>query len=87
MMPYTNVDVFREKGPKKSLGATEFDEKMGQKNHSSLFVLSFNSKLSQFDNNINLNLNLNYKCLSPPWRKPIWFLIFGEARGHSELAG
>jgi hypothetical protein len=35
MMPYTNVDIFREKGgskfSKKSLGATEFYRKMGQK--------------------------------------------------------
>jgi hypothetical protein len=39
-----------------------------------------------FDKNINLNLNLNHKCLSPTWRKSIWFLICGEARGHSKLA-
>jgi hypothetical protein len=39
-----------------------------------------------FDKNINLNLNLNYKCLSPAWRKSIWLLICGEARGHSKLA-
>jgi hypothetical protein len=35
MVPYTNVDIFREKGAqsfsKKNLGATEFDRKMGQK--------------------------------------------------------
>jgi hypothetical protein len=41
MMPYTNVDIFREKGLKvfqKSLGATEFyGKKMAQKKHSSLF--------------------------------------------------
>jgi hypothetical protein len=40
-MPYTNVDIFREKGAKiffkKRLGATEFYEKMGKKNHSRLF--------------------------------------------------
>jgi hypothetical protein len=46
-------------------------------------LLSFNSKLSHVDRNINLNLNLNHKCLSPTWRKPIWSLICGE---HSELA-
>jgi hypothetical protein len=39
-----------------------------------------------FDKNINLNVNLNHKCLSPTWRKSIWFLICGEARGHSKLA-
>jgi hypothetical protein len=37
-MPYTNVDIFREKRaktfPKKSLGTTEFDKTMGKKNHS-----------------------------------------------------
>jgi hypothetical protein len=49
-MPYTNVDIFREKGAKsfsqKSLTATKFYEKMCQrKNHSRLFLLSFNSKL------------------------------------------
>jgi hypothetical protein len=39
-MPYTNVDIFREKGAKstkKGLEATEFYEKMGQTNHNSLF--------------------------------------------------
>jgi hypothetical protein len=45
--------------------------------------LSFNSKLSHFDKNINLNLNLNYKGLSPTWRKSIWSLIYDE---HLELA-
>jgi hypothetical protein len=45
--------------------------------------LSFNSKLSHFDKIINFNLNLNYKGLSPTWRKPIWSLIYGE---HLELA-
>jgi hypothetical protein len=33
-MPYTNVDIFREKGAKskkKKLGPTEFYEKIGQK--------------------------------------------------------
>jgi hypothetical protein len=43
-------------------------------NHSRLFLLSFNSKLSHFDKNINL------------WRKLIWFLIYSEPRGYSELA-
>jgi hypothetical protein len=39
-MPYTNYDIFREKELKvfkKSLGATEFYEKMGKKNHRRLF--------------------------------------------------
>jgi hypothetical protein len=45
------------------------------------FLLSFNSKLSHFDKNINLNLTLNHKCFSPTWGKPIWSLIYGE---HSE---
>jgi hypothetical protein len=71
---------------KKSLGVTKLYEKMGQKNHSRLCLLSFNSKLSHFDININLNLNLNHKCLSPTWRKPIRLVIYGEAREHSELA-
>jgi hypothetical protein len=31
--------------------------------------LSFNSKLSHFDKNVNLNLNLNHKWLSPTWRR------------------
>jgi hypothetical protein len=61
-------------------------KKWVKKNHSRLFLLSFNSKLSHFDKNINLNLSLDHKCLSPTWRKPIWFLIYGEARGHLELA-
>jgi hypothetical protein len=34
-MPYTNVDIFREKRaktfPKKGLGTTEFDKTMGKK--------------------------------------------------------
>jgi hypothetical protein len=41
---------------KKSLRATEFYEKMGQKEHRSLFFLTFNSKFSHFDMNINLNI-------------------------------
>jgi hypothetical protein len=84
MMPYTNVDIFQKKGTKsfskKSLAATKF---YGKINHSRLFLLSFNSKLSHFDQNINLNLILNQKCLSPTWRKSIWSLICGE---HSEVA-
>jgi hypothetical protein len=81
---------FKKKGLnffKKSLGATEFYEKMDQKkNPSRLYLLSFNSKLRHFDKSINFNLNLKHKCLSPTGRKPIWFLIYGEACGHSELA-
>jgi hypothetical protein len=55
-MPYTNVDISREKGPKsffrKSLGVTKFYEKMGKKNIS--FLLSFNSELSHFEKNLIL---------------------------------
>jgi hypothetical protein len=36
--------------------------------------LSFNSKLSHFDK----NLNLNYKWLSSTWEKPIWFCFMGS---------
>jgi hypothetical protein len=46
-------------------------------------LLSFNSKLSHFDKNINLNLSLNHKCLPPTWKKTIWSLIYGE---YAELA-
>jgi hypothetical protein len=53
IMPYTKVDIFREKGTKsfskKSLGATEFYEKMGKK------TVKNHSKLSHFDKNLNLN--------------------------------
>jgi hypothetical protein len=38
-------------------------KKMGQKNQSRLFLLSFNSKLSHFDKNLNFNLNLNHTNL------------------------
>jgi hypothetical protein len=46
--------------------------------------LSFNSKLSHFDKNLNLNLNLNHKWLSPGenrygfdlWRSPCTFRGF-----------
>jgi hypothetical protein len=86
-MPHTNVDVFREKGAQsfsiKVWEPLNFMEKWVKKNHSRLFLLSFHSKLSHFDKNINLNLNFNHKYLSPTWRKPIWFLIYGK---HSELA-
>jgi hypothetical protein len=65
------------------LKAIEFNEKMGKNIHSRLFLLSFNSKLSHFDK----NLNLNHKWFSPTWRKPIpMALFYGEALGHSELA-
>jgi hypothetical protein len=49
---------FEKKGLnlKKSLGATEFYEKLGQKNQN--FVV--NSKLSHFDKNLSLNHNLIY---------------------------
>jgi hypothetical protein len=36
-------------------------------------LLSFNSKLSHFDKNLNLNLNLNHKWLSPTWRNRYGF--------------
>jgi hypothetical protein len=47
-------------------------------------LLSFNSKLSHFDKNLNLNLNLNHKWLSPGenrygfdlWRSPCTFRGF-----------
>jgi hypothetical protein len=52
-------------------------KKWVKKNHSRLF---------DFDRNINLSLNLNHKCISPTWRKSIWFLIYGETRLHTELA-
>jgi hypothetical protein len=62
---------FENKGlqvSQKSLGATEFFEKLGKKIVID-FLLSFHSKLSHFDK----NLNLNYKWLSPTWRKPSGF--------------
>jgi hypothetical protein len=65
-MPYTNVDIFREKGAK------SFSKK-SKRNYSGLFLLLFNSKLSHFDKNLNLNLNLIHKWFLPTWRKPIRF--------------
>jgi hypothetical protein len=88
-MPYTNVDIFREKWAKsfskKVWEPLNFMKKFSKKIIVDFFWLSFNSKLSHSDKNIDLNLNLNHKCLSPTWTKPIWFLIYGEASGHSEL--
>jgi hypothetical protein len=54
-MSYTNVAIFREKGPKSfSSLASEFYRKNGSKeNHSRLFLLAFNSKLGHFDKNLN----------------------------------
>jgi hypothetical protein len=44
------------------VGATEFYEKSrSKKNRSKLFLLLFNSQLTHFDK----NLNLNHKWLSP----------------------
>jgi hypothetical protein len=90
IMPSTNVDIFREKRAKsfskKVWEPLNFMKKWVKKNHSRFFLLSFNSKLSHFDKNINLNVNLNHKCLSPAWRKSIWFLLYGKACGYSELA-
>jgi hypothetical protein len=58
IMPYTNVEIFREKEAK------TFSKKVWE-------PLNFMKKI--FDN-INLNLNLNHKCLVLTWRKPTWFL-------------
>jgi hypothetical protein len=44
-MPYTNVDIFREKGTK-SKKKRVWEPLKFMKNHSKLF---FNSKLSHFD--------------------------------------
>jgi hypothetical protein len=44
----------------------------------------FNSKLNDFDK--NLNLNLNRKWLSPTLEKTDMVLIYGETHGNSELA-
>jgi hypothetical protein len=83
-MPHTNVDIFREKGTKNvSITIWEplnFMKKVGQKNQSRLFLLSFNSKLSHFDKNVNFNLNLNHTNL----KKTDVVLIYGEARRHSD---
>jgi hypothetical protein len=73
-MPYTNIDIFREKGAKsfskkkKIWEPLNFMKKWFKQIIVDFFLL-FNSKLSHFDK----NLNLNYKWLSPTWRKPIWF--------------
>jgi hypothetical protein len=67
IMPYTNVEIFREKEAK------TFSKKVWE-------PLNFMKKI--FDN-INLNLNLNHKCLVLTWRKPTWFFINGGARGYS----
>jgi hypothetical protein len=68
IIPYTNVEIYREKGDpkffKKRLGATKLLKKWVKKT-----FFCFNSKLNHFD--INLNLNLNHKWVSPTWRKPI----------------
>jgi hypothetical protein len=76
-MPHTNVDLFREKGaksfPKKVWEPLNIMKKWVKSITVEFFLLSFNSKLSHFDKNINLNLNLNHKRLSPTCRKPIWF--------------
>jgi hypothetical protein len=58
IMSYTNADIFREKRAKsfskKVWKPLNFMKKCVKKNHSRLFLLSFNSKLSHFDKNINL---------------------------------
>jgi hypothetical protein len=54
-MPYTNVDIFREKGAKsvskKKLGVTEFYENMGPKKIKNL--------IQNYVTDKNLNLNLS----------------------------
>jgi hypothetical protein len=66
-MPHTNVDIFQEKGTKhfskKVWEPLNFMKKMGQKIRVDFFLLSFNSKLSHFDKNLNFNLNLNHTNL------------------------
>jgi hypothetical protein len=54
-MPYTDVDIFREKGTK-SFGATAILWKNGSKKIIDFFVVIY-SKLSHSDKNLNLNLN------------------------------
>jgi hypothetical protein len=80
IMPYTNVDIFREKGAKsvskKKLGVTEFYENMGPKKISRLFCCHLIQNYVT-DKNLNLNLSLNHKWLS---RNRYGF------DGHSELA-
>jgi hypothetical protein len=53
IMSYTNADIFREKKAK-SFSKKVWKPLNFMKNHSRLFLLSFNSKLSHFDKNINL---------------------------------
>jgi hypothetical protein len=71
-MPYTNVDIFLEKGVKSVGESLNFMEKRVKKNHSRLFLFSFDSKLSQFNKNLNLNLNLNHKWAFTNLEKPMW---------------
>jgi hypothetical protein len=59
IMPYTNVDIFREKGAK--IFSKKVWEPLNFMKKCGIFLLLFNSKLSHFDKNINLNLNLYHK--------------------------
>jgi hypothetical protein len=73
-MPYTTVDIFREKGgksfSKKVWKPLNFMKKYFKKITVEFFLV-FNSKLSHFDK----NLNLNHK-----WRSP-WTFKTSAAKG------
>jgi hypothetical protein len=70
---------------KKSLEATEFyKKKMGQKNVADFLVVIY-SKLSHFDNNLNLNPQFKSQMVFTNLEKTDMVLIYGEAREYSEL--
>jgi hypothetical protein len=51
-MPYTNVDIFRKKGTKSF--SKKVWETLNFMKKWQTFLLSFNSKLSHFNKNLNL---------------------------------
>jgi hypothetical protein len=79
-MPYANVDIFRKKGTKSF--SKKVWETLNFMKKWQTFLLSFNSKLSHFNKNLNLKSQMVFTKLG----KTDMVLIYGEARGHSELA-
>jgi hypothetical protein len=83
-MPCTNVDIFREKGAKSCTKiATEFYKKMVKKNHSRLLCCNL---IQNYVTLTRTSILASSQMAFTNLEKIDMVLMYGEARGHSELA-